>query len=124
MNLRKRSHFFSIGLLGVWLVAVAALALATPATGSAASKPEAWEQRQGGTLIIGSSKDMNTKHPYTRVTSVDEYIKSDDVGTNRHVRPRRQPARHPGRELGTQRRRHRVDFPACGAASSSTMEPK
>ena len=75
MNLRKCSHFFSIGLLGAWLVAVAALALATPATGTAASKPEAWEQRQGGTLVIGSSKDMNTKHPYTRVTSVDEYIK-------------------------------------------------
>ena len=75
MNLRKRSHFFSIGLLGAWLVAVAALALATPATGTAASKPEAWEQRQGGTLVIGSSKDMNTKHPYTRVTSVDEFIK-------------------------------------------------
>ncbi len=75
MNLRKRSHFFSMGLLGAWLVAVAALALATPATGTAASKPEAWEQRQGGTLVIGSSKDMNTKHPYTRVTSVDEFIK-------------------------------------------------
>ena len=75
MNLRKRSNFFSVGLLGAWLVAVAALALATPATGSAASKPEAWEQRQGGTLVIGSSKDMNTKHPYTRVTSVDEFIK-------------------------------------------------
>jgi len=75
MKLRKRCNFVSMFLIGVGLVALAATAVGTPATGAAASKPEAWEQRQGGTLTIGSSKDMNTKHPYTRVTSVDEFIK-------------------------------------------------
>ena len=30
------------------LVAVAALAIATPTTGAPASTPEAWKQRQGG----------------------------------------------------------------------------
>src|SRR5262245_23643540 len=56
-------------------VAVVALTMVMPTTGAPASVPEGWKQRQGGTLVIGSSKDINTKHPYTRVTSVDEYVK-------------------------------------------------
>ena len=75
MNLRKRCNIVSMFMLAACLAAAAALTLANPATGEAASKPEAWEKRQGGTLVIGSSKDMNTKHPFTRVTSVDEFIK-------------------------------------------------
>lgn len=72
MNLRKRYKIVSMFMLVTGLAA--ALTVANPATGAAA-KPEAWETRQGGTLVIGSSKDMNTKHPFTRVTSVDEFIK-------------------------------------------------
>lgn len=75
MNLRKRHNIVSVFMLMASLVVAAALALANPVAGEAASKPEAWEERQGGTLVIGSSKDMNTKHPFTRVTSVDEFIK-------------------------------------------------
>ncbi|MDE0214746.1 MAG: hypothetical protein OXN22_11755, partial [Deltaproteobacteria bacterium] len=64
MNLRKRCNIVSMFMLAACLAAAAALTLANPATGEAASKPEAWEKRQGGTLVIGSSKDMNTKHPF------------------------------------------------------------
>jgi len=75
MNLSKGLNIVSVFARRGLLVAVAALAIATPKTGAPASTPEAWKQRQGGTLVVGSSKDMNTKHPFTRVTSVDEYIK-------------------------------------------------
>ena len=111
MNLRKRSHFFSVGLLGVWLVAVAALALPRRSRAPPPRSRRRGEQRQGGTLIVGSSKDMNTKHPYTRVTSVDEFIKMmmwepvtmyDLTGKLHGIL---------AESWETQRRRQRVDFP-------------
>jgi ABC-type transport system substrate-binding protein len=75
MNLKKRlAVILEYALRGLF-TAVVALVIVTPTPGTPASVPEGWKQRQGGTLVIGSSKDMNTKHPYTRVTSVDEYIK-------------------------------------------------
>ena len=75
MNLSGGLNLVSVFARRGLLVAVAALAIVTPKTGAPASTPEAWKQREGGTLVVGSSKDMNTKHPFTRVTSVDEYIK-------------------------------------------------
>jgi peptide/nickel transport system substrate-binding protein len=75
MNVSKGLNIVSLFVLRELLLVVAALAIATPTIGAPASKPEGWKEREGRTLVVGSSKDMNTKHPFTRVTSVDEYIK-------------------------------------------------
>ena len=36
---------------------------------------EKWEERQGGTLIFGSAKEVTSPHPYTTTSSVDGHTK-------------------------------------------------
>ena len=47
------------------------------ATGSPGSPqpPELWEERHGGTLTFGTSKAVDSPHPFTTTVSVDRYIK-------------------------------------------------
>ena len=37
--------------------------------------PELWEERHGGTLMFGTSKAVDSPHPFTTTVSVDGYIK-------------------------------------------------
>ena len=37
--------------------------------------PELWEERRGGTLMFGTSKAVDSPHPFTTTVSVDGYIK-------------------------------------------------
>ena len=49
-----------------------------PATTSAlgvADPPELWDERQGGTLMFGTSKAVDSPHPFTTTVSVDRFIK-------------------------------------------------
>ncbi len=40
---------------------------------------EMWEERQGGTLIFGSAKEMTSPHPWTTTISVDQAIKESTM---------------------------------------------
>ena len=42
---------------------------------TAAFATEKWEERQGGTLIFGSAKEVTSPHPYTTTSSVDGHTK-------------------------------------------------
>ena len=46
-----------------------------PAAGAAAGEAEKWEERQGGTLVFGSAKEVTSPHPYTTTSSVDGHTK-------------------------------------------------
>lgn len=41
----------------------------------AGEPPELWEERHGGTLMFGTSKAVDSPHPFTTTVSVDNYIK-------------------------------------------------
>ena len=48
----------------------------TPTAGGFAPvPPEKWDERQGGTLIFGTAKEMSSPHPWTTTSSVDKSIK-------------------------------------------------
>lgn len=46
----------------------------TPRPGAPAL-PEKWAEREGGTLIFGTAKEMSSPHPWTTTSSVDKSIK-------------------------------------------------
>ena len=46
----------------------------TPRAGAGAL-PEKWAEREGGTLIFGTAKEMSSPHPWTTTSSVDKSIK-------------------------------------------------
>ena len=55
--------------------------LATPTSSGLAptgapQPPELWEERHGGTLMFGTSKAVDSPHPFTTTVSVDGYIKA------------------------------------------------
>ena len=45
------------------------------AAGVAAGEAELWEERQGGTLIFGSAKEVTSPHAFTTTSSVDGHTK-------------------------------------------------
>ena len=48
----------------------------TPTSAPGAPQPpELWEERRGGTLMFGTSKPVDSPHPFTTTVSVDGYIK-------------------------------------------------
>ena len=48
----------------------------TPTSAPGAPQPpELWEERRGGTLMFGTSKMVDSPHPFTTTVSVDNYIK-------------------------------------------------
>ena len=42
-------------------------------------RAEMWDERQGGTLIFGSAKEMTSPHPWTTTISVDQAIKESTM---------------------------------------------
>ena len=49
--------------------------LAPTSSPGAPQPPELWEERHGGTLMFGTSKAVDSPHPFTTTVSVDGYIK-------------------------------------------------
>ena len=47
----------------------------TTSAPGAPEPPELWEERHGGTLMFGTSKAVDSPHPFTTTVSVDNYIK-------------------------------------------------
>ncbi len=47
----------------------------TTSAPGAGEPPELWEERHGGTLMFGTSKAVDSPHPFTTTVSVDNYIK-------------------------------------------------
>ncbi|MCH7481249.1 MAG: ABC transporter substrate-binding protein [Chloroflexi bacterium] len=48
----------------------------TPTSAPGAPEPpELWDERKGGTLMFGTSKAVDSPHPFTTTVSVDNYIK-------------------------------------------------
>ena len=47
----------------------------TTSAPGAGEPPELWEERHGGTLKFGTSKMVDSPHPFTTTVSVDNYIK-------------------------------------------------